>query len=210
MAFLLFGLTGGIASGKSSVGRRWRERGFQIIDGDILSRRAVEPGSPGLKEIELEFGKEYINHDGTLNRRKLGELVFSDDAKRVRLESILLPRMKEERDRERERIRKDGHRIACYEAAMIVERGDVNEFRPLVVVSAPEEVRIERIIKRDTITKEQAKARIATQATNEVLEKEADYVIHSNQDKKITREIADCILDKICLNHKVDPKVYPR
>ncbi len=203
MEFLLFGLTGGIASGKSSVGRRWRERGLQIIDGDVLSRKVVEPGSPGLEDIRAKFGDGYINSDGTLNRRKLGELVFSNDSERERLESIILPRMKEERNREKERIEKEGHKIACYEAAMIIERGDADEFRPLVVVFAPEIIRIKRIMKRDKISEEQAKLRIASQASDEKLKSEANYLIDSNQEKEKTREIADSILDKICAEHGI-------
>jgi dephospho-CoA kinase len=159
----LFGLTGGIASGKSSVARIWRNLGLPIIDADELAREVVQKGSPGLAEIEKTFGARVISRDGELDRKALAAVVFADESKRRALNAITHPRIYALSAERAKALADRGEALACYEAALLVENGMVDAFRPLVVVSAPLETQVERAAARDGATAEEARARIAAQ-----------------------------------------------
>ena len=159
----LFGLTGGIASGKSSVAARLREVGVPVIDADELAREVVRPGSDGLAEVVRAFGSGVLAADGSLDRKALAAVVFHDEGKRTQLNTILHPRIGALSLARADELRRRGIPLACYEAALIVENGMADAFRPLVVVSAAEHVQVARASKRDAVSEADVLARIRAQ-----------------------------------------------
>lgn len=175
----VFGLTGGIASGKSAVAARIRENGVPVIDADQLSRDAVAVGSPGLFAIVDAFGKDVLRPDGALDRKKLAAVVFGDDERRRTLNAIVHPEVGRLSMAATERHRAEGAALVCYEAALLVENGIADAFRPLVVVSAPEDVQLARTVSRDGATPEEALARIRAQMPLAAKVAAADHVIEN-------------------------------
>ncbi|UQA56416.1 dephospho-CoA kinase [Polyangium aurulentum] len=197
MGFVLFGLTGGIACGKSTVAARFREHGVEVIDADQVARLAVAPGTSGLAEVVKAFGEEVLRPDRTLDRQKLAAIVFDDDEKRLRLNKILHPRIAGRTMLLAQELAERGEKLACYEATLIVENGMADAFRPLVVVTAPEAVQVARVMSRDGATEAAALARIRAQMPLEEKVKAADYVIENAGDLEATLRQADEVLEKI-------------
>ena len=175
----LFGLTGGIASGKSTVAARLRARGVPVIDADQLARDAVARGSAGLEAVVKAFGSEVLAEDGTLDRKKLAAEVFTDDAKRKTLNGIVHPIVTMLTFKGAAELRDLGHRLACYEAALIVENGVADAFRPLVLVAAPEEAQVARAVTRDSVSEADVRDRIRAQMPLAEKAKVADFVIEN-------------------------------
>ena len=175
----LFGLTGGIASGKSAVAARVRKRGIPVIDADELARDAVAKGSAGLAEIVKTFGEEVLSPDGTLDRKKLAAVVFTDDTKRKALNGIVHPIVTTLTFKRSAELRDAGKTLACYEAALIVENGVADAFRPLVVVSAPEATQVTRACARDAAADADVRARIRAQMPLAAKVAVADFVIEN-------------------------------
>lgn len=168
-------LTGGIASGKSSVAELLAERGAVIIDSDVSAREVVAPGTPGLAAIVERFGEGVLRADGALDRPALGAIVFADPAARADLEAITHPRI---------RARADALRAAAPEGAVVidvipllVEAGLVGRFDEVIVVDVPEEVQVERLRRRDGFTRDEAMARLAAQASRDDRLAVADHVV---------------------------------
>jgi dephospho-CoA kinase len=197
VAFFLFGLTGGIACGKSTVARRFRDAGITVIDADQVARQAVAPGTSGLAEIVKYFGTEVLRADGTLDRAKLAALVFGNEEKRQTLNRILHPRIAGRTMDTAQELAARGEPFACYEAALLVENRAADMFRPLVVVIAPEATQIARIIARDRLSEEDARARIAAQMPVAEKAAVADYVIDTGGTMDDTLRQADDVLAKI-------------
>jgi dephospho-CoA kinase len=204
----VFGLTGGIASGKSAVAARLASRGVPIIDTDVLAREVVAKGTDGLAAIVHEFGEAVLAPDGTLDRKALGTLVFADEMKRKLLNAITHPRIAAAGIAQGRHLAQDGHLLACYEAALIVENGLTDAFRPLIVVVAPENVQIARIVARDHMTEAEARARISAQATTAQKVRVADFVIENDGTLADLERKTDETLRAICLRTKVDPARY--
>jgi dephospho-CoA kinase len=158
----LVGLTGGIATGKSTVAHLIAERGIPIVDADQLAREAVEPGEPALAEI-ARLWPQILLGDGRLDRKRLGAIVFADPEARRRLEAILHPRISELCDARAAALAAAGHKLAFYEASLLVETGRHRDFDGLVVVTASPEAQITRAMARDHLTRDQARARIDAQ-----------------------------------------------
>lgn len=159
----IIGLTGGIASGKSSVARLIEEQGVPVIDADQLAREAVSPGSPALESIAVIFGREVVAEDGTLDRKRLGAMVFADAAKRRQLEGILHPeirRLGEERVAE---AVAEGHRLLVYMAPLLIEAGAAERVDEIWVVTVRPEIQLERLMARDGIDREAAQRVIDSQ-----------------------------------------------
>jgi dephospho-CoA kinase len=205
----LFGLTGGIASGKSAVAARLRARAVPVIDADQLARDVVLPGTEGLAEVVRVFGADYVLPDGSLDRKKLGAAVFGDDAKRLALNAILHPRITARTMQRAAELGQKGEPLACYEAALLVENGVVEAFRPLVVVSAPTDMQIERAILRDHATADEVRARIRAQTPLGDKVKVADYVIENDGTLEDLRKRADEVLAAVCTRLGIDPARYP-
>jgi dephospho-CoA kinase len=209
MAFVLFGLTGGLACGKSSVAARWRSRRLPIIDADELAREVVARGSDGLREITQAFGPEVITDAGDLDRKRLATRVFASAAERKRLEAITHPRITAaSRDRAAE-LERAGEPLACYEATLLVERGIAESFRPLVVVTATEELQIARAVARGGISADEARARLRAQTPIEQKAALANWVIANDGAVDALVARADEVLDAICRSVGVDPSRYP-
>lgn len=190
----LLALTGGIASGKSTVARRLAERGAVVIDADQLSRDVVRPGTAGLEQIRAAFGESVIAPDGTLDRAALGAIVFTDADARHTLNGIVHPAVQEESHRRfREAGRADAHAVVVYDVPLLVEARAVAEFDHVVVVSAPEAVRVGRLIHDRGMTQDEAAARIRSQASEESRLAIADTVIDSSTTLERTLEQADAV-----------------
>jgi dephospho-CoA kinase len=206
---ILFGLTGGIASGKSTVAARLASRGVPVLDADAFAREVVLPGSPGLAEIAQAFGQGVLLPDGTLDRKALAGIVFADPAARKRLNAITHPRIGALTATRAGELAARGEPLACYEAALIVENGMADAFRPLVAVTAPEEVRIARTVQRDGSTEEAARARIAAQVSIGEMTRVADFVIPNDGDLEALHRATDDVLVRVCERAGVARERYP-
>jgi dephospho-CoA kinase len=204
----LFGLTGGIASGKSAVAARLRERGVPVIDADQLAREAVLPGTNALAQIVKTFGEEVLLGDGSLDRKKLGQIVFADEEKRKQLNAIVHPAVSMLTFARSKELRDEGEALVAYEAALIVENGLADAFRPLVVVSAPDTVQIQRMISRDHITEDEAKARLRAQMPLTEKIAKADYVIENTGTIADVERRTDEVLATLCERLDVDADRY--
>lgn len=204
----LFGLTGGIASGKSAVAARLRARGVPVIDADQLAREAVAPGTEGLREVVRAFGPDVLRPDGDLDRKKLAAAVFNDDEKRRRLNAIVHPIVTMLTFKASTKLRDEGEALACYEAALIVENGVEDAFRPLIVVSAPEDVQVARACQRDGATPDEARARIRAQMPLADKVKVADFVIENTGSLADLERRTDEVLAAIVERFDVDPDRY--
>lgn len=177
---ITFGLTGGIASGKSTVTRTLRAHGIPMVDADIISREIVEPGKPCLQMIIDHFGKEHLNADGTLNRASLSAVVFPSKEGLALIGKIMTPMITEEAHRQIKAHHDNGARLVGYDAALICERGNADKFRPLIVVACPQHMQLERLMKRNQLTEAEAMYRINAQMSTEKKVEMADYVIDTS------------------------------
>lgn len=159
------GLTGGIASGKSTVSSILAELGAVIIDGDKLAREVVERGTPGLEQVVAAFGPEILTVDGDLDRPRLGQIVFNDEAARKRLEGIVHPLVFERYAEIEAAAPTDG--LVVHDIPLLAESGRADTFDAVVVVETPAEVQVERMLRDRGWTREDAESRIAAQATPE-------------------------------------------
>ena len=173
------GLTGGIACGKSLVSGFLREMGAAVVDDDVAARDAVRPGSEALAAVVEEFGRDVLAADGSLDRPKLGRIVFADDAKRRRLMSITFPaigRLLLERFAAAEAA---GAPVLVYESALLVENGQADAWRPLVVVTTTPEIQLRRLRERNALTGEEALDRVRSQMPLADKARLADFVIEN-------------------------------
>jgi len=193
----LFGLTGGIATGKSTVSEMLRELGANVIDADAIARDIVRPGMPAYEEIIEYFGDGVLDETGNLDREKLGAIVFSDDEKRRRLESLTHPRVYQEMLRQTHELIDRGIEIAVMDVPLLFESGAESWLNPVILVYAPEDVQLERLMKRDECDEEQARARISSQMPIEEKKEKADYVIDNSGSPDDTRAQVESLWKKI-------------
>mgnify|MGYP000070663682 CR=1 FL=1 len=184
---VILGLTGGIASGKSTVTSMFRELGVVVIDADEIAREVVEPGEPALEEIREAFGAEVITPDGSLDRAALGKIIFSDDDARKKLGQITHPRIGQRMMQKAMDAGKLGHAWVIYDAALLVENGLYKMFDALIVVAVSEETQLERLMQRDESAREDARARIDSQLPLADKVAVADHVIDNNGTRDETR-----------------------
>jgi len=206
----VFGLTGGIGSGKSAVAQRLRARGVPVVNADELARVAVARGSEGLTRIRDYFGPTALTRDGDLDRAELARIVFSDQEARRMLDSIVHPIVRQlaaERFRE---IGARGEPLACYEVPLLFEGGLDRTYQPVLVVSAPLGLREQRIAQRDGFDEKQVAARIAAQMPLEEKVRRADYVIDNAGSIEELNEGTDAVLDALCDALAVPVARYPR
>lgn len=160
----VIGLTGGIASGKSTAARTLAELGARIVDADQVARDIVAPGQPALAEIVRAFGRDVLLPDGTLDRKKLGAVIFADPDQRRTLNAITHPRIAVETQARLGKLRAENVPVAVYEAALLVENGVHHGLDGLIVVACDEATQLERLVERDGLSPDEARARIAAQA----------------------------------------------
>ncbi len=159
----VIGLTGGIATGKSSIARFFQDMGALVIDADQLAREAVEPDSRGLAEVISAFGRGVLAPDGSLDRKRLGELVFADNARRSQLEGILHPEIKRLAEERIACAAEAGHRVVFYMAPLLIEAGVTDRVDEVWVVTVRPEVQLRRLMLRDGISRGQAQRIIVSQ-----------------------------------------------
>jgi len=177
---LIVGLTGGVASGKTAISQVLKGEGAYIIDADQIARELVQPNRPAWNELIRAFGKEILQEDGSIHRKKLADKVFADPKKRKLLNQILHPRIKEEMDRRTKEIgQKDPEAIVVIDAPLIVELGDQRDLDKLIVVASTQTQQIERLKERDGISPEEGLRILSSQMPVEEKVKLADYVIRN-------------------------------
>ena len=177
---MIIGLTGSIASGKSTVAKMIKSYGLPIVDADVVARQVVEPGTPTLKKIAEAFGTEVIAHDGSMDRAKVGSIIFHNEEMRKTLNSIIHPAIREEMLRQRDEFISFGEKNIFMDIPLLFESKLEHFVEKIIVVSVNKEVQLQRLMERNGLSVEEANARIATQIP--VIEKEqlADAVIHNN------------------------------
>jgi dephospho-CoA kinase len=175
---LKVGLTGSIAVGKSYVLSVLAELGCVTFDADKIAHTVMEPGRAAYEDIVREFGEDVLGADDSIDRRKLGAIVFTDEARRMRLNQIVHPRVKEEQDRLlAEAEARDSNAITVIDAALLIESGGYKRFDKLIVVYCDRETQIERLMRRNMITREDAERRVAAQMSSDEKLRYADYRI---------------------------------
>ena len=176
----LIGLTGGIACGKSSVSKYLLKKGAIVVDADQIARNILAPNSLGLERVLERWGQKVLNVNGQVNRAYLGSIVFSDPKERKALEAITHPLIAQESQSQIEDARSKKVPLIVYDAALLIEAGRSEQFRPLVVVTTSEEIQKKRIMDRDHLTEADALARIDSQLPLKDKEKLADYLIYND------------------------------
>jgi dephospho-CoA kinase len=195
---LIVGLTGGVASGKTAVSQILREEGAYLIDLDQIARELVQPFKPAWDELKRVFGKEILNEDGSIHRKRLATKVYSDPKERDRLNRILHPRIKAEMVQKVKEIgQKDPDAIVVIDAALIVETGDYQEMDQLIVVTSTEEQQIERLRDRNGTTPEEARRIISSQVDLERKLKLADFVIRNEGSFEETRRRVEEVFNEL-------------
>lgn len=201
MKLKTIGLTGGIATGKSTVARRWQELGAVAIDADVLAHRTLEPGTPTWEQVVKEFGRAILNADQTVNRRQLGEIVFTDETKRLRLNEIVHPAVRRMWDEELQNIRNDKRTTeAVCVIPLLYEVRAEKEFDCVVTVACSEPTQIARLAAKG-LNEQQARARIRAQWPIQKKMDRADYVIWNDGALEQTLRQADIIWATIKENH---------
>ena len=177
---LIVGLTGGIASGKSTIADMFKGEGAYIIDIDMISRDVVKPGKPAWQDVVHIFGKEVLNEDQTLNRKKVGDIVFSDAEKRKKLEEIIHPKITAENlMKVNEIAKKDKQAIVIIDIPLLIETDKQDAVDKVVLVYTSPQGQIERLVKRDGLTLEDAHKRLTSQMSIENKKKYAHYIINN-------------------------------
>jgi len=195
----VIGLTGGIASGKSTVAGIIAACGIAVIDADQLAREAVLPGTPGLLQITAAFGARVLNGDGNLDRAALAEIIFADASQRRKLEAILHPAIKKLATERLEELRRKGEPAAFYMAPLLIEAGVTDRVDEIWVVYADHETQLERIRQRDSVSRDDAEKRLAAQMPMAEKRTYGRIVIDNNGDLETLKErvVALCRAEKL-------------
>lgn len=181
------GLTGGIATGKSTVTKRLRTLGYDVLDADQVSRQVTSPAPGGtgtaLSAIFQTFGDAVKNPDGSLNRQALGTLVFGREEERRKLENIIHPLVRAQVAVEKSRLEKSGKVVAFYDVPLLYEKQMENDFDAVILITTTPKLQLERLMHRNALTEPEANARIAAQMPLSVKEAKTRYVIHNTLDE---------------------------
>lgn len=185
---MIIGLTGSIASGKSTVAKMITALGLPIVDADIVARDVVEPEAETLTLIAEQFGQDILLEDGTLNRVKLGDIIFHEPAKRKILNDIMHPAIRQEMLRQRDVYLEAGNKHVVMDIPLLFESKLQHYVERIIVVSVSEEVQLRRLMERNHLSEEDALARIRSQLPLSVKEQGADAVIYNNEDLAQTED----------------------
>lgn len=189
----IVGLTGGIASGKSTFAARLRERGVPVVDADALAREVVEPGQPALAAIAAAF-PGVVGEDGRLDRKALGARVFADPAARRRLEGITHPAVRAAMAAAALRLAGEGQTLAFYDTPLLFEVGLEGSLDSVVVVWVPRDVQRDRLVRRDGLPPADAEARLAAQLPIDEKAARADFVVDNTGTPEVLGDKADRLL----------------
>lgn len=188
---LLIALTGNIASGKSEVARIFSDLGATVIDADELARDVVEPGTPALSAVAARWGDRVLSRDGTLNRAALRAIVFADAAEREALNAIIHPEIKRRRDRLVAEARARGDRVVVSAIPLLYETGLEGDYDLVILVDAPDDLRLGRLMQRRGLSAAEAGRMMAAQMPASVKRAKADIVIDNDGDLKVLRRTVE-------------------
>lgn len=192
----IIGLTGGIASGKSTVANMLSEKGFSIIDADIAARVVVEPGEDAYEQIVTQFSEDILLDDGTINRPKLGSIIFNDEEKRKMLNSIVHPATRKKMFEWKDEAIAKGKQTVIYDIPLLFESKLTHIVEKTVVVYVDEKTQLKRLMERNDLTEEEAKARIASQLPLRDKVDLADEVVNNNGPIDETKEQVEKLIRK--------------
>jgi dephospho-CoA kinase len=177
---LKIAVTGGAGSGKTSVCNRLKELGLKVISSDTLARKVVAPGGAAYQKIVQHFGKKILLPDGHLNRHKLRQIIINDDASRAALERCIHPEITKLVQLNIAQAQQDGERFVLIEVPLLFELGIQDQFDIVLMISAARELRIQRLMERDNVTRNEAEDLINVQLPDDEKEKQADFIIKNN------------------------------
>ncbi|MCA1009903.1 dephospho-CoA kinase [Halobacillus halophilus] len=177
---VVIGLTGSIASGKSTVSQMFSKFNIPVVDADQLSRKVVEPGEPAYNKIVEAFGFQILQEDRTIDRKRLGKIIFSDEEKRQQLNSIVHPQVRQEMLEERDAYKADGYPAVVLDIPLLFESRLTSYVDRVMVVYVDEETQLKRLMERDQSEREEAEERIQSQLSIAEKAKMADAVIDNN------------------------------
>ena len=198
----VFGLTGGIGAGKSTVAGLFQEAGIPVVFADDVGREVVSKGSEGLSAIVDLFGSDVLDDTGSLDRRKLGGIVFNDPAERTRLESILHPLVQDHSRELFAQLKDAGNQIIIYESALLFETNRHTEMHGVILVSASEETRIARVQERDGSNAEDVRRRILAQMADDDKRKLCGYFIENDEDIEKLRAQVESLISQLVQKSK--------
>jgi dephospho-CoA kinase len=197
---ILVGLTGGVATGKSTVAKMFKQCGAAVINADLLARQVVEPGKPAWRAIVKLFGKTILNQDRSLDRRALGSIVFHNPKKRRQLEHIIHPRVTREQQRLVRRIAKEKPRaVVIYEVPLLFEAGVDKRVDKIIVVTADRNIQIARLKKRNGLARAEAIRRISSQMPLAKKVQRADHVLNGTLPRPSLRKHVGQLLKNLRL-----------
>ncbi len=178
------GLTGGIATGKSTVAKILDQSGFKVVDADVVARQVVQPGTDCFKRIVKTFGRTLVQSDGQLDRKALGALVFSDPKRRLELENISHPYIQAHVLKLRKQFEQDGVEIAFYDVPLLFEKKLEKDFDAVVLVASSIQNQLNRLMRRNSLSEDQAKERMSAQIPISEKISKADYIIWNDGSEK--------------------------
>lgn len=194
---LRIGLTGGIATGKSTVSNYLKELDYPLIDADVIARQLVEPGQEGLKRLVAKFGAEILNESGALDRQALGQRLFGDAQLRQEVDQLLHPLIYEALEAESQRLAQAGAQLAFFDIPLLYETGYDQKMDQVWVVYLPHDIQVERLMARNSWSQDQAEAAIASQASIEAKRQRADLVIDNQGSLAVTFAQVDQALSRL-------------
>lgn len=198
---MIIGLTGGIASGKSTVSALLVSKGARLVDADVIAREIMLPGHEVLAAAVKQFGSEILSSDGTLNRGKLGDIVFQDPAALQALNNLTHPAIRREiKERMNSMEEEDPKKLTIVDIPLLFESGLENMFHEILVVYVPREVQIARLMERNGLSLEQAEARLNAQMDIEAKRNKADYIIDNSGELAHTEQQVAVLWDRLGLS----------
>ncbi len=196
----VIGVTGGIASGKSTVSKMIMEKGYTVIDADLASRAVVEPGEEAYRQIVEFFGAGILREDGTLNREKLGNIIFNDKEKRLKLNSIVHPAVRRFMDESKERAFSDGETVVFLDIPLLFESKLTKMVDCTLLVYVNEEVQLKRLMRRNGYSEAEALSRIRSQMPLDEKKQLADAILDNNGSESETKRQLEELFQKWDLN----------
>ncbi|MGC5324262.1 dephospho-CoA kinase [Brevibacillus sp. SYSU BS000544] len=191
---MIIGLTGGIASGKSTVSALLKERRIPVVDADVIAREVVEPGKSAYQQIVDAFGSSILLPTGEIDRKALGEIVFSDERQRQVLNGIVHPQVRKEMTRQAKEASQSGHELVVMDIPLLFESKLQYMVDKIVLVYVPSDLQLIRLMERDKIDEEQAQKRIKSQFPIETKKNEADFIIDNSGTREETKVQVDQLL----------------
>lgn len=180
MSLKWIGLTGGIATGKSTVADLFRQNGFAVIDADTIAHQALVASSPVFASLIAEFGSDIIDTHGNIDRGRLGEKIFKNPPARLKLDSLVHPFVRQQVAQQKQKLVQQGIKVAIYDVPLLFEKNMQKDFDKIVVVACRPDLQKARLIKRNSLTQDQAEQRISAQLPIDQKTKQADFVIENN------------------------------